>query len=55
MASNGSQFFIATHSPIILSIKQNSEILSFDFNKITKIDYDMVPCVDMYKRILLNK
>lgn len=55
MVSNWSQFLIATHSPIILSIKQNSQILSFDYWKISKIEYDMVPCVDMYKRILLNK
>ncbi|NVP17920.1 AAA family ATPase [Candidatus Gracilibacteria bacterium] len=54
MVSNGSQFLIATHSPIILSIKQDSQILSFDYGKISKIDYDMVPCVDMYKRILLK-
>lgn len=55
MVSNWSQFLIATHSPIILSIKQNSQILSFDYWTISKIEYDMVPCVDMYKRILLNK
>lgn len=55
MVSNWSQFLIATHSPIILWIKENSEILSFDYWKISKLEYDMVPCVDMYKRILLNK
>lgn len=54
MVSNWSQFLIATHSPIILSIKQNSQILSFDYWTISKIEYDMVPCVDMYKRILLK-
>ena len=55
MVSNWSQFLIATHSPIILWIKEKSEILSFDYWKISKLEYDMVPCVDMYKRILLNK
>lgn len=52
MVNNGSQFLIATHSPIILSIKENSQILSFDHNHIHSVEYDMVPCVDMYRRIL---
>ncbi len=52
MAKNGSQFIIATHSPIILSIKQNSQIVSFDYGYIHEVDYDLVPCVDMYRRVL---
>lgn len=52
MAERGSQFIIATHSPIILSIKQNAEILSFDYGYIHEVDYDLVPCVDMYRRVL---
>ncbi|PZM84915.1 AAA family ATPase [Candidatus Gracilibacteria bacterium] len=49
MAENGSQFIIATHSPIILSIP-NSQILNFDFGKIQETEFDMAPCVDIYKR-----
>lgn len=55
MASKWSQFLIATHSPIILWIKQNSQILSFDNWYIHEVDYNMVWCVDIYKRVLLNK
>lgn len=49
MAENWSQFIIATHSPIILSIP-NSQILNFDFWKIQETEFDMAPCVDIYKR-----
>lgn len=52
IAENGSQFLISTHSPILLSIKENSEIFSCDFAKITKIPYENAPCVDIYKRFL---
>lgn len=55
MVSQWSQFIIATHSPIILSIFEESQILSFDYWYIHEIDYDMVPCVDMYRRILTKK
>jgi predicted ATPase len=55
MVNNGSQFLIATHSPIILGIKEKSQILSFDYWYIHQIDYDMVPCVDMYRRVLMKK
>lgn len=51
MAENGSQFIIATHSPIILSAK-NSQILTFNYGKIMETEFDMVPCVDIYKRFL---
>ncbi len=54
MRSMWSQFIIATHSPIILSIS-DSDILSFDDWEIQKIDYDFTPCVDIYKRVLLKK
>lgn len=49
MTENNSQFIIATHSPIILSAK-NSQILTFDYGKIMETKFDMVPCVDIYKR-----
>lgn len=49
MAENGSQFIIATHSPIILSIP-DSQILTFDYGKIMETEFDMVPCVDIYRR-----
>jgi len=52
MVSKWSQFLIASHSPIILSIKENSQILSCDDGKIHEINYDSIPCVDMYRRIL---
>lgn len=55
MVSKWSQFIIATHSPIILGIFQDSQILSLDHWYIHEIDYDMVPCVDMYRRILAKK
>ena len=55
MVKQWSQFIIATHSPIILGIKEKSQILSFDHNFIDEIDYEMTPCVDMYKRVLNNK
>lgn len=55
MAKNGSQFIIATHSPIILSIKENSQIFTLDFWKIMETEYDMTSCVDIYKRILFPK
>lgn len=54
MASNGSQFIIATHSPIILSVP-NSQIFSFDYGKIMETEYNFVPCVDIYKRFFLGK
>lgn len=52
MVSKWSQFLIASHSPIILSIKENSQILSCDDWEIHEINYDSIPCVDMYRRIL---
>lgn len=52
MVSQWSQFLIASHSPIILSIKDNTQILSCDEWKIHEINYNNVPCVDMYRRIL---
>jgi predicted ATPase len=52
MVSQWSQFLIASHSPIILSIQEESQILSFDNDVIKEITYDNVPCVDMYRRIL---
>lgn len=55
MAEKWSQFIIATHSPIILNIHKNSQILSFDYRNIEETSYDMVPCVDMYKRVLYAK
>lgn len=55
MVSQGSQFLIASHSPIILSIKENSQILSCDWENIKEINYDSIPCVDMYRRILTKK
>lgn len=55
MVSKWSQFIIATHSPIVLGIFEDSQILSLDHGYIHEIDYDMVPCVDMYRRILTKK
>ncbi len=55
MISKWSQFLIATHSPIILSIREESQIISFDHWYIHEIEYDMTPCVDMYRRILMRK
>lgn len=53
MRSNWSQFIIATHSPILLSIN-DSCIYNFD-DKIEKISYDNASCVDIYKRLLIWK
>lgn len=55
MVSQWSQFIIATHSPIILNIQKQSQILSFDYKNIQETSYDMTPCVDMYKRVLHMK
>ena len=52
MIKNWSQFIIATHSPIILSIN-DSIIYNFD-DKISKISFDNVSCVDTYKRVLFK-
>lgn len=49
MAENGSQFIIATHSPIILSIP-DFQILTFDYGKIMETEFDMVSCIDIYRR-----
>jgi len=38
-AKNGSQFIIASHSPIILALP-HSEILSFDGSRLTKVQYE---------------
>lgn len=54
MVSKWSQFLIATHSPIILNIKNNSQILSFDYWYIHEIEYEFAPCVDIYKRLFKN-
>ena len=53
MIEKWSQFIIATHSPILLSIN-DSCIYNFD-NTIEQISFDNVSCVDMYRRILLKK
>lgn len=54
MALNGSQFIIATHSPIILSIP-NTQILTFDYGKIMETEYSFASCVDIYKRFFSGK
>lgn len=43
VARAGGQFIIATHSPIMLSIP-GAEILSFDGNKIHKVNYEDTGC-----------
>lgn len=53
MIQQGSQFIIATHSPILLSIT-DSCIYNFD-EAIEQISYDNVSCVDIYKRVLQKK
>lgn len=54
MAKNGSQFIIATHSPILLGCP-DSEILSFDDGKISKCRYEDTLSFLITKRFLNNK
>lgn len=50
LAKEGSQFIIATHSPILLGMP-GAEIYSFDDNEITRISYEETDCyqvMEMY-------
>lgn len=51
MVSEGSQFIIATHSPIIMAFP-NSEILSFDSIPIQKVNYNELEHVTLTKSFL---
>ncbi len=54
MSRKGSQFIIATHSPILLGCP-NAEILSFDDGKISTCDYENTMSYQVTKRFLCNK
>lgn len=47
----GSQFIVATHSPIIASFP-NARIYSFDDAKISRVAYDELDSVALYRRFL---
>lgn len=54
MARDGSQFIIATHSPILLGCP-NARILSFDDGKIAPCNYEDTMSYQITKRFLCNK
>lgn len=54
LAKDGSQFIIATHSPI-LSATPNSTIYSFDDEKITKVNYDETSAFEITKMMVQDK
>ena len=49
----GSQFIIATHSPIVASYP-GAQILSFDQGRIEQVAYDDLESVDLYRSFLKN-
>ena len=53
-AQNGSQFIIATHSPIILGCP-NTSILSFDDGKIMECQYEDTLSYQITKQFLCRK
>ena len=53
-ADNGSQFIIATHSPILLGTP-DADIYSFDNNKIKKIKYEETESYQITKLFILNR
>ena len=53
MVEQGSQFIIATHSPIIMAFP-NAEIYSFDADEIQKVDYENLEHVTLTKSFLQN-
>ena len=54
MSQKGSQFFIATHSPILLGCP-NSQILSFDDSQILPCSYENTLSYQITKEFLFNK
>lgn len=54
LSKQNSQFIIATHSPILLGIR-DSEIYSFDNNEIVPIEYEETECYLITKMFLENK
>lgn len=53
-ADKGSQFIIATHSPILLGTP-DADIYSFDNNKIKKIKYEETESYQITKLFILNR
>lgn len=53
MAEEGSQFIIATHSPILLAVPE-AEILSFDGGKIHSCSYKEAECYQIMKAFVNN-
>lgn len=53
-AKKGSQFIIATHSPILLGIP-NSEILSFDNGKVHRCEYEDTNSYQITKMFIENR
>lgn len=54
MSKQGSQFIIATHSPILAGCP-NAKILSFDKEGITCCEYEDTQCYQITKNFILNK
>ncbi|WP_376767807.1 AAA family ATPase [Mesobacillus zeae] len=54
LANEGSQFIIATHSPIILSYP-GAAILSFDGEEIQEVDYEATDHYQITKYFLNNR
>ena len=54
LAREGSQFLVATHSPILLGVPEG-EILSFDGEAIHPIPYEEVPSVQVTKMFLQDR
>ncbi len=54
MSKQGSQFIIATHSPILAGCP-NAKILSFDNEGIISCEYEYTSCYQITKNFLFNK
>jgi len=54
LVKNGSQVIIATHSPILMALK-DAKIYNFGEEKITEVDYNNIESVMFMKHFLNNK
>ncbi len=54
LVENGSQFIIATHSPLLLAYP-GAEIFCFDGERITKTEYEDTDIYNVYKYFLNNR
>ena len=54
MATEGSQFLIATHSPILLGVP-DAQILSFDDGRVEEITYEQTASYQITEMFINNR